>query len=306
MDMPERLKPPRLQPGAVIGVAAVSGPVDAEKLDSGIASLRAKGYRIVEASNLRRRAGLFAGTDDERAEGYRSLLTDDRVGAVFFARGGYGSSRILKLLAPEEARAHPKIHLGASDLTALFAFLRRHAGLVTFYGPMVAVEMSDSTDLDWESVLSGSTPVTHAFAPEDVLAHGSAEGELVGGCLSLVASLAGTPEAIEARGAILFWEDTREEMYRLDRLLTQLERSGNLDGLRGMLIGSVVPRDSTDSPDQIGEYLRSRLKSSPFPVARHFPAGHLDRPRTLPLGTRVLLDLGGAPTLTFLEPGVQP
>ncbi|HEX7254105.1 MAG TPA: LD-carboxypeptidase, partial [Thermoanaerobaculia bacterium] len=232
--------------------------------------------------------------------------SDDRVDAIFFARGGYGASRILHLLPPSEARAHPKIHLGASDLTALFAFLRRQAGLVTFYGPMVAVEIRDGLPLDWESVLSGATPATHGFASEDVISPGSAEGELVGGCLSLISSLAGTPEAIRASGAILFWEDTREEIYRLDRLLTQLERSGNLDSLRGMVIGSVVSRGPTESPEKIGEYLRARFGRSPFPVACNFPAGHLDSPRTLPLGARVRLELDHAGSLTFLEPGVAP
>jgi muramoyltetrapeptide carboxypeptidase len=301
--MAERLKPPRLKPGATIGIAAVSGPVDSEKLDSGIAALAGKGYRIVEAHNLRRRTGFLAGTDEERAEGYRALLTDPGVGAVFFARGGYGSSRILDRLDPDEVRAHPKIHLGASDLTALFAFLRRESALVTFYGPMVAVQM-DAEGLDWESVLSGELPAPHRFSPEDVIAPGFAEGDLVGGCLSLAGSLAGTPEAIVARDAILFWEDTREEIYRLDRLLTQLERSGNLDGLRGMVIGSVVPGGPSSSSEELEEYLRGRFEGSSFPVARNFPAGHLACPRTLPLGTRVRLDLSRTLTLTFLEPGV--
>jgi len=299
------IKPPRLDAGATIGVAAVSGPVDAEKLDRGVACLATKGYRIVEASNLRRRAGLFAGTDEERAEGYRELLTDDQVGAILFARGGYGASRILRLLVPGEASAHPKIHLGASDLTALFAFLRRDAGLVTFYGPMVAVDIRETANLDWESVLRGRVPAPHRFAQEDVLANGLAEGILIGGCLSLLASLAGTPDAIEAREAILFWEDTGEEIYRLDRLLTQLERSGNLDGLRGMVIGSVTTGGRTDSSaEEIGAYLRQRFGTSPFPVARNFPAGHLALPRTLALGARVRLDLRGDGALTFLEPGV--
>jgi len=302
----ELLKPPHLKPGATIGVAAVSGPVDEARLESGISFLREKGYRVQRARNLGRRDGFLAGTDEERASEYRRLLSDDRIDAIFFARGGYGASRILHLLPPAEARAHPKIHLGASDLTALFAFLRSQAGLVTFYGPMVAVELGGRLPLDWERVLSGETPEKHDFSAEDVIAPGTAEGELVGGCLSLVASLAGTPEAVRASGAILFWEDTREEIYRLDRLLTQLERSGNLDGLRGMVIGSVVSRGPSESPEKIGEYLRARFGRSPFPVAFHFPAGHLGSPRTLPLGARVRLDLEKNGSLTFLEPGVAP
>jgi len=301
----ELLKPPRLEPGATIGIAAVSGPVNEEKLDAGIEALRAMGYDVVQASNLRRRAGFLAGEDADRVNGYRALLTDSKVSAIFFARGGYGSVRTLSGISPSDARRHPKIHLGASDLTALFAFLRRGANLVTFYGPMVAVEMGQPRELDWQQVLSGTTPEIHHFASEDVVAPGVGEGVLVGGCLSLLASLTGTPEAVDARGAILFWEDTREEIYRLDRLLTQLERSGNLDNLQGMVIGSVIPNGPNESRRDVDEYLALRWKGAPFPVARNFPAGHLPAPRTLPLGTRVRLELADAPRLTFLEPGVR-
>jgi muramoyltetrapeptide carboxypeptidase len=301
----ELLKPPRLAPGATIGIAALSGPVDEQKLDAGIQALQAKGYEVVEASNLRRRAGFLAGEDSDRVSGYRALLTDPKVDAIFFARGGYGSVRTLSGISPVEARRHPKIHLGASDLTALFAFLRRTVNLVTFYGPMVAVEMGQPRELDWEQVLSGATPEIHRFASEDVVAAGVGEGVLVGGCLSLLASLTGTPEAVDARGAVLFWEDTHEEIYRLDRLLTQLERSGNLDNLQGMVIGSVIPGGPTESPRDVDEFLARRWKGAPFPVARNFPAGHLPAPRTLPLGARVRLELKEAPRLTFLESGVQ-
>ena len=128
-----------MRPGATIGVAAVSGPVDEGSLDHGLAFLRGRGYGIREASNLRFRSGFLAGTDAERAQGYRELVRDSRVDAIFFARGGYGSSRILAHLDEEELKANAKIHLGGSELTALFAFVQRCAGLVTFYGPMVAV-----------------------------------------------------------------------------------------------------------------------------------------------------------------------
>jgi muramoyltetrapeptide carboxypeptidase len=300
--MPDPLiLPPALRPGATIGIAAVSGPVDEPRLERGEERLRAKGYRIVEAPNLRRRTRLFAGEDAERLAGYRELLERPDVDAIFFARGGSGAGRLLHLLDPEQARASPRIHLGASDVTALFARLRR-AGLVVFYGPMVSVEMPDEDGLDWETVLSGSPPAPHRFEPEDVLAAGRAEGPLEGGCLSLLASLAGTADAVTAGGAVLFWEDVGEEIYRLDRMLTQLERSGTFDRLQAMLIGSVVSRDHAESPERVRDYLRERFAGSPFPVAAGFPAGHLSRPRTLPLGTRVSLDLERGLELSFHGP----
>ena len=301
--MPLR-KPPALRPGATLGVAAVSGPVDTARLELGLARLRARGYGIVEASNLRRRYGLFAGTDQERAKGYRELVRDPSVDAIIFARGGYGSARILGLLDAGEARAHPKIHLGGSDLTAVFAWLTRSAGLAAFYGPMVAVEMPEEDGLDWESVLCGAIPSRHHFAPGDVLSPGTAQGPLTGGCLSLLASLAGTPEAVRADDAVLFWEDVGEAPYRLDRMLNQLERAGTFDRLRGMVIGSVVPPPG-EPPDALRAWLAARFSGAPFPVAAGLPAGHLPRPRTLPLGAPVRLELAGEASLTFLAPGVE-
>jgi muramoyltetrapeptide carboxypeptidase len=298
------LKPPALHPGATIGVAAISGPVDEGKLEAGIARLRSKGYRVAEAANLRRRAGLFAGTDEERAAGYRGLVRNPEVDAIFFARGGYGAARVLPLLSASEVRSNPKIHLGGSDLTAVFAWLHRQVGLVAFYGPMVAVEMPSEDGLDWESVLSGAIPSSHRFGPEDVLSAGRAEGMIVGGCLSLLASLAGTPQALSAEGSVLFWEDVGEPTYRLDRMITQLEQAGTFDRLRGMVIGSLVP-PAGEAPDGLREWLTERFGGASFPVAMNMPGGHLSRPRTLPLGVRVLLAPGSEGGLAYLEAGVE-
>ena len=300
------IKPPRLRPGATIGVAAVSGPVDETRLDAGLMVLRSKGYRVVEAANLRRRDGFLAGTDAERADGYRELVRDPKIDAIFFARGGYGAARVLPRLDPAEIRSNPKIHLGGSDLTALFAFAWRHASLVTGYGPMVAVEMAGDGELDWESVLSGELPRPHSVAPGDAIATGAGEGPLVGGCLSLIASLCGTPEAVEAAGSVLFWEDVGEEIYRLDRMLTQLERSGTFDGLQAMVIGSIAPgrRAGAESPDDVRAWLEQRFAGAPFPVAMGFPAGHLEETRTIPLGARVRVDLERG-AIEFREAAVE-
>ena len=299
------VKPPPLRRGATIGVAAVSGPIDEEKLDAGLAALRARDYRVVEADNLRRKEGFLAGADAERCAGYRQLLRDPAVDAIFFARGGYGAARVLPLLDAEEVRENPKIHLGGSDLTALFSWLRREAGLVSFYGPMVAVEMAVGDGLDWEGVLAGGLPATQRFETRDVLAKGAGRGPLVGGCLSLLASLAGTPAALGADGCVLFWEDVGEAVYRLDRMLTQLEQAGTFDTLRGMVIGSVTPA-AGETPAFVREWLADRFCRAPFPVALGLPAGHLPRPRTLPLGVTVSLSLSTEPALEFLEPAVTP
>ena len=298
------IRPPRLQPGATIGVAAISGPVDEDRLRRGVAGLERRGYRVVLASNAVSRHLFLAGSDEERAAGYRELLARPDVDAIIFARGGYGASRVLRHLRAEEVAARPRIHLGGSDLTTLFAYLGTHARLVTFYGPMVAVGMADDEESDWERVLTGAAPDAHRFEPGDVLAGGSGEGPLLGGCLSLLASLSGTPEAPDLSGAVLFWEDVGEELYRLDRMLTQLDRSGTLDALQAMIIGSISPgsRGGGETPEALDAWLEDRFAGSPYPVLRGFPAGHLRAGRTLPLGVTVRVDADER-LLEFSGPG---
>jgi muramoyltetrapeptide carboxypeptidase len=302
--MADLIRPPRLRAGATVGVAAISGPPNPARLEVGLERVRTLGFGIREASNLRAVHGLFAGSDAERAAGYRELLTDPEVRAILFARGGYGAARVLPHLDASEIAANPKPHLGGSDLTALYALFARIPA-TAFYGPMVAVEMTEPEELDWMRVLSGEVPGAHEFAPGDVLSPGRGAGPLVGGCLSLVASLCGTPEALDGSGKLFFWEDIGEESYRLDRMLTQLERSGTFERLQGMIIGSVVSRDRTEPADDTREYLRDRFRGARFPVACGFPAGHGRGPRTVPLHAPAVLDLEASPArLRFPEPAV--
>jgi muramoyltetrapeptide carboxypeptidase len=140
-------------------------------------------------------------------------------------------------------------------------------------------------------VLRGAAPEAHRVAEPDVLAAGVGEGPLVGGCLSILAALCGTPDAVVGRNAVLFWEDVNEETYRLDRMLTQLEGSGTFDGLQAMVIGSISPGPrGGESPAAVEAWLRDYFAGAPFPVVRGLAAGHLARPRTLPLGLPVRVD----------------
>ena len=304
-------KPPALRPGATIGVAALSGRVDPVKLDAGIARLVSRGYRVVEAANVRRSDGARAGSDAERAAGYRALLTDPRVDAIFFARGGWGAARVLDLLDPDEAARHPKIHMGGSDLTTLFAWLQVRARLVAFHGPMVAVDFArDSpdaeTDASWEPVLRGDAPIEFAVGKGQVVSPGAAAGALVGGCLSLLVGLEGTPESVDTSGRIVFWEDVGEEIYRLDRMLTQWKRAGRFAGAAGVIIGTLENITNQGRPDShaVSSLLDEHFGSAPYPVVRDWPSGHGARNRTLPLGARVSIDTG-AGVVRFEEPAVS-
>lgn len=288
--------PPALPPGATIGVAALSGRVDPSKLDAGLAHLAALGYRVREASNLRLRHGDFAGDDDARARGYRALVADPEVDAIFFARGGWGAARLLDRLDAVEIAAHPKIHMGGSDLTTLFAFLHAHARLVCFHGPMVAVDLArpdvdPATAASWPRVLGGAAEEI-PIAPGQVVRAGAASAPVVGGCLSMLVALEGTAEALSTEGRIVFWEDVNEEIYRLDRMLTQWKRAGRFAGAAGVIIGSLenIRHNGREDAPALSALLSEHFGQAPFPVVRDWPAGHGRRNRTLPLGGSISID----------------
>ena len=291
------VKPPRLFPGATIGVAALSGSVDPAKLDTGLAHLVARGYRVVEAQNLRRVHGSFAGRDEERAAGYRGLLVNPAVDAIFFARGGWGAARVLGLLDRVEITRHRKVHMGGSDLTTLFAFLHAHARLVCFHGPMVAVDFARldrdaETDASWEGMLRGEAPLEYRLRPEQVVRGGSASAPVVGGCLSLMVALEGTPEAIDTEGRIVFWEDVNEEIFRLDRMLTQWKRAGRFAGVAGVIIGTLENIRNNGRSDEaaVAALLADHFGGASYPVICGWPSGHGRKNRVVPLGAEMSID----------------
>jgi muramoyltetrapeptide carboxypeptidase len=174
---------------------------------------------------------------------------------------------------------------------------------------MVAVDFAASppdpdTAQTWEPLLSGALP-EYRLDPSDIVRPGRGTGPLVGGCLSILVSIEGTADALETGGALLFWEDVNEEIFRLDRMLTQLRRAGKLDGLAGVIIGSLeqIEHNGKRDEESLASLLQHHFGEAPYPVVRNWPSGHSRRNRTLALGARVSLnaDLG---RLAFEEPGV--
>ena len=301
-------RPQRLVPGDLIGIAALSGPVDAGRLEAGRRFLEGLGYRTTVAPNVLEKAGTLglAGDDDARREGYLALVRDPGVKAILLARGGYGITRILDDLDPAEIAAHPKIHCGFSDATALHSFLASRCGLLSFHGPMVAAELSRPLDpltaLFFPSLLEGKGPSALPLPGADVLVPGSASGPLVGGCLSLLAAAVGTPGEFDYDGAVLFVEDVAEEAYRIDRMLGTFQRSGRMDRLAGILIGSFtrVTFGGVERPDRLRDLFRERLGGLGIPVVLGLPSGHGGPNVPLPVGGAVTWD-GEGRVLRFDE-----
>ena len=293
------LKPPRVRSGALVGVMAPASPVREEYVDRGLAELERLGFRTRVGTHLYARGRYTAGGWKQRRDDLLALWNDPDVEAIFCARGGYGSMELLASLDPDIFRERPKVFLGASDVTAVHGFLGARAGIVAFHGPMVAQRIA-RRGYDAEGLvrlIQTPEPAGVLGAPEtlEILHRGSAEGELFGGCLSIVASLVGTPFLPPLADAILFLEDTLVKPYQIDRMLMQLKMAGCLDSIRGLVFGQMV--NCEQHPDQgytLQEMLRDWTAYLGVPVLYGFPSGHTQTNAvTLPLGIRARIDAEG-------------
>ncbi|MEJ5236824.1 MAG: LD-carboxypeptidase [Limisphaera sp.] len=314
------LRPPRLEPGDLIGLAAPASPLpQPADLDRAVARLEALGFRILPARHLLRRRGYLAGTDRERAADLHQLARHRKVKAIVSLRGGYGCARLLQWFDPGLFRAHPKIVVGYSDLTALHCALLTHARLVTFHGPMAVPDFArpdlpDFTIRSFLRLLTRSEPYgsvrDHCPAPAPrILRPGRAVGPLLGGNLTVLVSTLGTPWQPDFRGRVLLLEEVGEPPYRVDRLLTQLLNAGLLQQVAGIAIGTCercedpwAPTSSEPRPT-LEDVWKDRLGPLRKPVVIGLPFGHTPGNATLPLGVRAELDAKRG-DLILLEPAV--
>jgi muramoyltetrapeptide carboxypeptidase len=270
--------PSSLRAGDLVAVIAPSSPVEAEAAGAGIATLEGWGLEVLDLVPPATE-GYLAGADDARAAAFERALETEGLRAIFCARGGYGAMRLLERPLPS---ARPEVWLvGSSDATALHAAWiasRRHGAV---YGPMPATEAftdAEGTNRELLRQLLFGELDTIELVGRTIVA-GRVRAPVVGGCLSLVAALAGTPASIDARGAILALEDVGEPAYRIDRLLTTLRLSGFLRGVAGVAVGS-LHRCGLDD-DEADALLADRLGDLGVPVVSGLGFGH--GPRQLPL-----------------------
>ena len=298
---------PALPPGSLIGVLAPAGPVEPDRLAAVPALYESFGYRCRVYPGCALRNDYLAGPDALRLSDLHAALADPEVAALHAIRGGYGCMRILDGVDAALLGAHPKLLIGYSDLTALHALWARE-GLPTLHAPMAASDMllpgpRPSNDSDRDALftllqhgLHAGEVLAPALEPTPLHVGGRAAGRLVGGNLSLVAALLGTPWAWDARGALLFLEDVSEDLYRVDRLLTQLRLAGVLDAVAGIVLGSFT---EAESPTTLLQSLLLPLcQAQRKPLLAGWPAGHGTPNRPLPLGLRAELD-ADAGTLTL-------
>ncbi|HEU5170293.1 MAG TPA: LD-carboxypeptidase [Gemmatimonadales bacterium] len=299
-------RPPKLLAGARVALVAPSGPLlERDDIARAAELCCALGHEPVVGAHAARRDGYLAGTDRERLADLNAALAEDRIDAVWCLRGGYGVTRLLPGVDFAAFARRPKPVIGFSDITALLNALTRATGVVTFHGPTARQPMSAFTRRHFERVLGAPAPVgrlERLRGPADVLlprmpriatiVGGRAEGPLIGGNLTLLQCLVGTPWQPAFDRALLFLEDVGEDLYRVDRVLSHLRLAGLLERLAGVVVGQFTDMKRATSDGGLGfdEVLASYFEPLGIPVAMGFPIGHVDDQWTMPIGVRARLD----------------
>jgi muramoyltetrapeptide carboxypeptidase len=285
------IAPDRLRPGATIGVVAPSSPFPAERLKPGLEYLRSRGYLLKEGEALYKKERYLAGDDRSRADDLMNMFMDPDVDAIFVARGGYGSARLLDLLDFDTIRENAKLLVGFSDTTALQLGLFARIKMVTYSGLTLC---GDVTETGFEAYTEQA--LWEALGGEEIspvenlqtLKAGDFEGTLLGGCLSLVVSLLGTSYLPDLAGTVLVLEDVNEPFYRIDRMLNQLRMAGSLEHVAGLILGSFEGYEPEGEDEgSLMDVFESLAESVSCPIRYGLPYGHGVVRRVMPLGRPV-------------------
>jgi muramoyltetrapeptide carboxypeptidase len=314
-EMKALLKPPAVAPDAAIGIVAPASPAKSERVDLGLAALRSLGYAPRLAPNALLREPLyFAGTAEQRLADLHAAFIDPITSAVMCIRGGYGSNYLIESLDLQTIAAHPKPFFAYSDLTGLQLHLLDQLGLPVFHGPMLAADFYLENGVHLESfraALAGEPYSVGAAQGLRTLRPAASAttvgGTLYGGCLSILASLLGTPWEPDTEGKLLFLEDTGVKPYQIDRMLWQLRHARKFEGVRGIVFGEMLDCASPGAPASLlDEAILNALDGLDIPLAIGLRSGHVSRENvTLTFGVEAELAVGDTASLSILEPAVK-
>ncbi len=310
------LKPKRIKRGDLIGVVAPASPaLDRSRIHQGIRYLEGLGYHVLPGKHLEAATGFLAGSDAQRAQDLNDMIRNPRVRAIIGLRGGYGSPRILPLVDYAALRRDPKVLVGFSDLTALQLAIWRRIGLVTFSGPMVAVEFAAGIDPFteehfWQLITCTRKPGTLPLPPDTQLhcwKPGLSQGRLIPVNLAMLCSLLGTRFFPDLKGAVLALEDVGEQSHRVDRFLNQLTLAGALTKLSALVLGQFTHCNNS-RPEygtvRVESILQEHAQQVHGPVLGNLPYGHVAQRLTLPFGIPVRVNARRKPSMQLLEPSV--
>jgi muramoyltetrapeptide carboxypeptidase len=304
-------RPRRLAPGDRVALVAPASAFKREELDLGVAELATLGFEAVYADSVFARDGFVAGSAALRAAALHDAWADPAVAALIAVRGGYGSVQLLPLLDTALMARAAKLFIGYSDLTALLCLHLAH-GVSCVHGPMVEGRLSKGPEgyhrASLLKAVSAPSPAGE-LRPErlETLHPGDAAGALVGGTLTQIVSLLGTPWSFDVpMGAVLFLEDVAERPYRIHRMLTQLAQSGSLARASALIFGEFPGCDEPGGDPAIRAVLHDFTSGFPGPVLFGFPSGHTTGPAwTLPLGVRARVVAGERPAVVIEEAAVS-
>jgi len=289
-NSPPMVTPPPLKAGEKVAIVATARKITPQEIEPAVDILHQWGLEVVQGMNLFNEDRQFAGTDDQRWAELQIAMDDPTIKAILFARGGYGTVRLLDKLDLGKFSKSPKWLIGFSDMTALFSHIGHHCKIQTIHGPMALTlpKCSSKVQNMIRDVLFGA-PVKYQVNAHLLNRRGVSSGELVGGNLSVLYSLSGTASAPLTRGKILFLEDLDEYLYHIDRMMMNLKRSGKLDGLKGLVIGGMTDMHDNAIPFGLNaeEIILDAVKEFEFPVCFGFPAGHVDDNYPLIMGRKV-------------------
>lgn len=297
--------PPYLKKGDTIAITCPAGYMAAEKAQACITVLQQWGFQVVAGKTLGSSSvNYFSATDADRRNELQAMLDDKTINAIFCGRGGYGVGRIIDKLDFTKFKRNPKWLIGFSDITVLHSHIYTNLKIATLHAPMAAAfndnGFKNEFVLSLQKALAGKkakyTCASHAFNKQ-----GTASGELVGGNLSLLAHLTGTPSDINTKNKILFIEDIGEQIYNIDRMLYQLKRSGKLNKLAGLIIGGFTDMKDTDRPfgKTVQEVIQQIVEEYNYPVCFNFPVSHQKENYALKVGVKYQLAVNNKQTKLF-------
>lgn len=312
-----KIKPKKLKTGDTIGLVAPGSYISEEELQDSINNLKSLGFRAVYNKSILNKTGYFSGNDKQRADELMEMFSRKDVNGIMCARGGYGCARILSLLDYDIITNNPKVFIGYSDITALLYGIYSKTGLVCFHGP-VGISTFNEFSINYliDVLIYPQEKLDLISKPEEdnpeplTISGGKAVGRLIGGNLSVIVSLIGSGYDIDTKDKIIFLEETSEEPYRIDRMLTQMIMSGKFDKAAGIALGvfdNCEPKKdkpSFDSSFSLREVLFDRLSGLGIPVVYGLSFGHIKNKFTLPFGINAELD-SIAKKITLLEKAVE-
>lgn len=303
------ITPPFLHAGDKVAIVAPARKISPGEVEFAIHLFTEWGLKVVFGQHVFGNHFQFSGTDDERLSDLQTMLNDPSVKAIFGARGGYGTTRIIDKADFSAFRQNPKWIIGFSDITILHTYINQQLGIETLHAPMPYTFPSASGESLQllKEVLFGETPAYHPL-PHPLNRDGSARGILAGGNLSMLYAANGTSSEIETSGKVLFIEDLDEYLYHVDRMIGNLKRSGKLENLAGLVVGAMTEMKDNAVPfgKTAEEIIAEAVQEYDYPVCFGFPAGHIPDNRPLIMGRETTLQVSGnSVSLEMGYPGIQ-